>query len=360
MTKHALPSILLAVAACGGSEDNPDIPTQNRAVVVSGDFTPGSPGVMSALDLETQQMDQRVAPNGAVGSDPVIRRVGGELFVVNRADGNNVTILDAITFELIDQLATGPGSNPQDVAVVGDRLFLPALGTTGVVVIDRTTATSTTIDLGALDTSDGMPDCMSAFAIGERVFVACGLLDGFAAVTPGKIAVIDTANGDAQTVIDMQTANPFALFERAPNGDLAIATVPDFVDFSVGCVEHFSTGSTPAALGCSATNADLGGFVARLGYQDNIEWVVVSSFDTEQHGNLQGFDLDAGGLLGAPISTDTQVLTDLAVCPDNTVVVADGSIATNGLRVYTEAGEQTADPLPVGLRPASPHGLACY
>src|SRR5258706_7693843 len=99
MTKYfALPIVLFA--ACGGNGEPPDIPTQNRAVVVAGDFSPGSPGVMSALDLETDQMDQRVAPNGAVGDDPVIRRDHAELFVVNRADGNNVTILDAITFEL--------------------------------------------------------------------------------------------------------------------------------------------------------------------------------------------------------------------------------------------------------------------
>jgi len=86
----------------------------------------------------------------------------------------------------------------------------------------------------------------------------------------------------------------------------------------------------------------------------------VASFDTQQHGSLQGFDLDAGATLGAPLSAGTQVLTDLAVCPDGSVVVADGSLAANGLRLYTEAGEQTSAPLAVGLLPASPHGLACY
>jgi len=40
--------------------------------------------------------------------------------------------------------------------------------------------------------------------------------------------------------------------------------------------------------------------------------------------------------------------------------VADQAMAANGLRVYEGATEQTPAALPVGLRPSSPHGLACY
>ena len=50
MTKYI--PIVLALTACGGDGENPDIAVQNRAVVVAGDFSPGSPGVMSALDLD--------------------------------------------------------------------------------------------------------------------------------------------------------------------------------------------------------------------------------------------------------------------------------------------------------------------
>jgi hypothetical protein len=108
MKPTALVLALFAVTACGDDgNDNPDIPVQNLAIVVAGEFTPGSPGVMSALDLDTMELEQRVAPNGAVGEDPVIRRFGNELFIVNRAGGNNVTILDATTFELVEKLATG-------------------------------------------------------------------------------------------------------------------------------------------------------------------------------------------------------------------------------------------------------------
>ncbi len=367
MTKYAVVLSFL-LAACGDDGNNPDIPAQNRAVIVSGDFNPGAPGVMSALDLETVQMDQRVAPNGAVGDDPVLRRVGGELFVVNRNDGNNVTILDAITFTLVDQFATGAGSNPQDIAVIGDQLYVPATGTAGVVAIDRVSGESRLIDLSFLDTVDGLPDCVSAFAVGKKVFVACGMLDNFVAHGPGKVVVIDSDNEAGNVlVIDMLNENPFGLFERMPTsagGDLVIPTVPDFSDFSTGCVERFSTSGSPVGLGCGATNAQLGGFAARIAFQEIdgelIQWMVASSFDTAPRGNLQGFSVGTGALIGAPISPGTQVLVDVATCPDNSIVVADATLATNGLRLYANDAEVTTTPLAVGLKPGSPHGLTCY
>src|SRR5688572_10962088 len=111
MTKHLLATALLLTlhAACGDNSKPPEevIDARSRAVIVSGSFVPGEPGVMAVLDLDTLDVRDRVAPNGAVAEDPMIRRFGDELFVVNRASGNNITIIDARTFRVVDQLATG-------------------------------------------------------------------------------------------------------------------------------------------------------------------------------------------------------------------------------------------------------------
>ncbi len=357
---------LFVLAACGDGGDSTDIPVQNRAVLVAGDFTPGSPGVMSALDLDVMEIDQRVAPTGAVGSDPVIRRFGSELFVVNRADGNNITILDAITFELVEQLATGAGSNPQDVVVVGNELYVPALGTSGVVVVERGTGATRQIDLSALDTADGLPDCVSVAKVADQVFVACGLLDNFVASVNGVVAVLDTAAADAVTTFELQNPNPFGVFERMPlsaGGDLVIPTVPDFSDFSTGCVERITVAGTPASS-CVITNQELGGLVARVDFETAgssvIQWMVVASFGAAGAvGNVQGLDLDTDEHLAA-VTPESQVIVDLAVCPGNTLVVADATMAANGLRVYGADAEVTTAPLAAGLKPGSPHGLSCY
>ena len=323
---------------------------------------------MSALGFEPLAVDARVAPNGAVGADPLLRRFGGELFVVNRADGNNVTILDAATFGVKEQLPTGAGSNPQDVAVWGDRLFVPAFGTAGVVVVTRGSGARTTIDLSALD-PDGQPNCVSAYAIGDEIYVACELLDpSFAPRGPGRIAVIDAATGAVKTTFAMANANPFGVFEQLPDGvlggDLVIPTVPSFADLSLGCVERIATGAAPRPNGCVVTNTELGGFAARIAFQRQgatpIQWMVVSKFDTEARGNLQGYDLATSDLWSTPISPPTQLLVDAAICPNDRIVVADQTMGANGLRVYEGTTERTTAPLPIGLRPSSAHGLVCY
>jgi hypothetical protein len=377
MTKTTLALLLLAacgdnfkLAPDGGPPDAAGPPP--HAVVVAGDFTPGAPGVMSSLDLGTLTVNQRVAANGAVGDDPVIRKFGDELFVVNRADGNNVTILDAVTFAVKEQIATGAGSNPQDVAVVGDKLYVPAFGTAGVVVLTRGSNTPATISLASLD-PDGKPNCISAYAVGTDVYVACELLDAnFSPRGAGKIAVIDSASDTMRTMVTMANANPFGMFEQLPDdsgGDLVIPTVPNFSDFATGCVEKIKPGVTPMANGCLATNQDLEGYVSRIGFQHigpgtNVMWVVATFFDQVApfagHGNLQGYDLMTNCLWPEPVTPVDQVLVDIAVCPNDDVVVADQTMASNGLRVYNNTIERTTEPLAIGLKPASTHGLLCY
>ncbi|MCP5940153.1 hypothetical protein NL351_30005, partial [Klebsiella pneumoniae] len=81
---------------------------------------------------------------------------------------NNVTVIDAATRAVKLQISTGANSNPQDAAVVGNKIFVPALGSKGVLVITRGSNTLAEVDLSGLDTVDSKPDCNSAYAVGTR------------------------------------------------------------------------------------------------------------------------------------------------------------------------------------------------
>jgi len=367
-----------ALGACGDNLAGPPSeagmppdgrPGGPRAVIAAGTFTPGESGLLSTLAFDPFKVAPRVDPSGAIGSDPMIRRIGGELLVVNRADGNNVTILDDQTFIAKVQLATGPGSNPQDVAVYADKLFVPAFGTAGVVVLSRTSiGDREVIDLSAID-PDGEPNCVSAYTVGDEIYVACEVLDpSYKPRGPGQIVVLDAASNAVKTTFSLASTNPFGVFEQLPagvlGGDLVIPTVPSFGDFSEGCLERVQTSPSPRPNGCVVANRDLGAYPARTDVQlrdgTPILWLIASSFDTAPHGRLMGYDLAAGTLWPAPISPDAQVLVDLAVCPNGLIVVADQTTAANGLRVYDGLTEKTTAALPVGLRPGSSHGLACY
>lgn len=370
MIRAVLGTTILLAACSDDFASPPDAaaPPEPRAVIAAGNFMPGEAGVLSTLSFAPLAVRTRVAPNGAIGNDPMIRRAGGELLVVNRGDGNNVTILDAATFSVREQLATGAGSNPQDVAAFGDKLFVPAFGTAGVVVLTRGGGARTTIDLSSLD-PDGAPNCISAYTVGDEVYVACGLLDAsFKPRGPGQIAVIDAASNAVKTTFALANANPLGVLEQLPagvlGGDLVIPTVPSFTDSSTGCIERIQAGAAPKANGCVVSNQALGGYAKRLDVQDRsgtpLLWLIVRKFDTVPRSNLQGYDLMTSELWPSPISPPAQILVDLAVCPNGMIVVADQTMADNGLRVYDGITEQTAAALPIGLRPGSSHGLACY
>jgi len=372
----------LAFTACGDNHgDAPDAAPDAappvdapsgppRAVVVAGDFGPGHPGVLSTFDPATLAVTMNAGPAMAVGDDPILRHFGSELFIVNRSDGNNVTILNDQTLALEEQLGTGAGTNPQDVAVTGQKLYVATFGGKGLVMLTRGQATITAIDLSQ-DDPDGKPNCNSVYLVGSNLYVSCGLLDDtnkFVPRGPGKVYVVDTATNAIKTTLTLGTKNPFGVFEQIPAdaqhnaGDLLMPTVA-FADGS-GCVERIATGATPAAAGCMMTNADLMGYASRLAFQVDksqglgITWIATPT--TFPKADLRAYDMPTNALWAGPLNPSTEAIGDLAICPGGELVVADTTTNANGLRLYNNAAELTKSVLPIGLPPSSTHGIVCY
>lgn len=371
--------ITLVAAACGDGGASPDAgPTadapavpQPIALAVAGDF--GSPGVgtVAKLDVTSLEMSLDVASGAALG-DPVIRYVDGKIYIINRFGSSSVTILDGKTLALEDQFSTGTDSNPQDVAVVGDKLYIPSTGTAGVVVVTRPANTRTTIDLSALDSvgpNDGKPDCVAAYAVGTKVYVACGMLDSFAAVEPAKVAVIDTATDTMTSSITLPYGNPIGFFAKSPDdstygGDLLVATAPSFSDYATGCIARVSTtGATPGAS-CGPTNMDLGGYANKVDVapDGSLLYVAVGTLDenfANPTGKLRGVDLETGMIWDGAISASGQLIIDVAACPGGQVVATDQTTNASGLRVWQNLQERTTAAKPIGLRPTTT-ALVCY
>ncbi|HEY1556568.1 MAG TPA: hypothetical protein VGF94_17150 [Kofleriaceae bacterium] len=364
---------LVLLAACNSSNGGtPDAlatgdapPNSATAVVVAGDFTAGHPGTMGVVDPKTLHVMTNAAPQGAVGDDPVIRYFDGQIYIVNRADGDNVTILDGATRALVEQDSTGAGSNPQDVAVVGGELYVPVFGGNGLAVVTAGSGDLHTIDL-SMDDPDGKPNCNSIFAAGGLLYVSCELLDDTMQFLPprgpGMVYVVDPATELVVASVPMMNVNPFGAFVQLPSGDLAIPTV----DFATddGCVEMISTGATPASDGCLVDNADVDGYVAGMAVQalstgQLLLWLSVSEPDFI-HANLIAFDLGAGTLADAPSSPDTEVIESVATCPDGSVIVTDGAMATGGVRVYRDGAEVTTTALSIGLLTQNSDAIVCY
>lgn len=387
---------LILLAACGDEpgQDLPDAqstdapvdasgPAPERAVIVTPatNFTPGEPGSLAVVDIDSRSLVTSVsAPAGAINEDPVLRYEAGELLVINRGTGNNITILNAQTLALVEQIGTGTSSNPQDVAVIGNKLFVPTMGNKGAVVLTRGSSTIEEIDL-SVDDPDEKPNCSSVQKVGNRLFVACGLLDDTMQFLPprgpAKVYVLDASTFAIQSTLTLTTKNPIALMEKlpefAPNaGDLLLPTI----DFATGegCVERIATSGTPSAAGCLVTNAQLGNFASRISLfatefvgpvRSNIVippmlFAAVPDAVDFNKAAMRSYEL-ANNTLFEEKTPDSQTISDVVVCPNSmTVVVADSRMGSSGLRVYSGNTEQTTAPLPTTTRPLSAHGLVCY
>lgn len=366
--KLSLFAVLAAclAAACTNSQVVDDQPPDGDATIfaVSTDYV--STGLASTITVPDLAVTQN-AVDGVASTDPVVRHLGDRLFVVNRLGADNVTVLDPVTLQLVAQISTGSGSNPQDVAAVGDTLFVPTFAGTGVVVLDLAhpdDGVVDTIDLSSLD-SDGVPNCNAAAAVGGKVFVSCGLLDDngdLSAQGPGRIAVIDASSHALITDFALDNKNPIGPFVALPElgGDLIIDTVPDYTDTTQGCIERIST-DTPAAAGCFVDHSDLGGIASGLAPGAGQLWIAVTEgWDAQDYqplGKVESLDLGSMTLASAPITTDGERAFDVARCPTGQLAVAD---AAGGIRIFADDGsELTTEPLDIGLPPIG-GGLTCY
>lgn len=377
MTRTAITTLFVSAAALAGCGDNasPAVPPGSgppadappgSVVVVAGDFK-GDPGVLSTYDPATGAVHMNAGPVMAVGDDPVVRHIGHELFIVNRADGNNVTILDDQTLAFKEQLGTGASSNPQDVAVIGDKLYVPTYGTAGMTVLTRGSTATSVIDLSA-DDPDRLPNCDSIYLVGQDLYVACQLLDNTQEFLPprgpGKIYVVDTATDRVRATLTLGHDNPFSLLEQVPPGaphagELVVGTV--LFDDGSGCVERIVPGATPEAPGCLVDNADLGGYASRIAFGAGagaaIAYFAVPT--TFPLADLRALDLSTG-MMRSRLNAAAEIAADVVVCPGGQVIAADTTKDANGLRVYEGSAEQTTAALPIGLPPTSTHGLVCY
>lgn len=366
---------LLAVTACGDDSDiggQPDASPTDAGVApdaaaptstlfaVAGDFASGT-GVASTISIPELEVSQDIIA-GVASDDSVVRLRGDTLYIINRFGHDNITRIDAASLAFIDQISTGAGSNPQDVVAVGDKLYIAALNSAGVITIDGQGAMNV-IDLASLDAIDGIPDCQSLALVGTSLVVTCGILDNFAPSGLGKVAIIDTTDDSVTGSFDLTTPNPFGLLYKTPDqsgldGDLLIGTV-DFGASFAGCIERIGVTPTIESKGCLLDNTELGGYATGLAQSEGTLTIsVTSGFDAGGPvAQARSYDVVAGDLAVDPITGADERAFDVVVCPTGELVFAD---AGGGMRVYGADGVQlTSDVLDIGLPPVGA-GMVCF
>jgi len=356
------------VAACGGDDEivperadagpvfdarpgQPDATPTAEVFALGTDF--GTAGVLSKIAVPSLDVTQNFVA-AVASTDPVMRVFGNKAYIVNRFGFDNVTIVDLDTGTLVDQISTGAGTNPQDVAVQGDTIYVAALGSGNIIVLDAAnpSATPGTIDISSYDT-DGIPDASSIYRVADTLFVTIGALDDTFAATEGKVILIDTVDDEVSGDFDLVYNNPFGLLQPHGDQELITTTTEDF-GAGAGCVERITATGVEGSAGCLVENSALGGYASSYRSDGDLVHLTVSTSFTE----AKLVTVFEGTLDGASITASTVQPTDVAVCPSGYVVVGDAT--GGGLRIYGGDGtELTTEVLDIGQPPAFTNGLFC-
>ncbi len=302
-----------------------------------------------------------------VGTDPVGRWHDGLYYVVNRAGGSNLQVLDpAAGFQVVKQFSLGAGRNPQDIAFAPD-------GTAWVSCYDQAVllkvdvaagAVVGTVSTAAFADADGLPETGWMQAVGERLYVTCQRLDRanyYAPAGPGLLAVFDMA-GEAW--IDADPEHPgldaVTLAGGNPSGQPELSA--DHARLRLGCVGWYGVADGGVeeidlaqlrSLGYVVTESALGG--------DLLDFVTVSTTrayaivsDASFHTSVRAWNPAAGALIGTVRASSEYAYADIDWDGGDWLYLADRSLGASGLRVFAAATgvEQTGSAIATGLPPA--------
>jgi len=205
---------------------------RRRRYLIAGSDLASTVGQVATLEVRYDR-DLILKENlETISSDPAARVTDGRPFVVNRLSYDNLQGLDpAAAFRTTQEVSTGNGSNPHDVAVLADPAggagtawvtrYEPPYDDLGIFNLDDG-ALLGNVDLTPYATNaDGLPRA-------DRILEHDGLLyvtledanRNFTTFGTGRVVVVDPASRDVIDVIDLAGQNPFEALEYAPRTGL--------------------------------------------------------------------------------------------------------------------------------------------
>jgi hypothetical protein len=329
---------------------------RHRFLVAGTDYVAAGRGEIVSLKRESEL----VARHGVVrtSTDPVVRRTGEAVFVINRLSYDNLQRLDpAEGFDTSWQVRVGAGSNPQDVLALEDgrgyvSRFEPPFDDVAVVDLEDGAVVGSIALEGLAENPDGLPRPASLTRAGGTAFVALQDIDrGFTGYSDGKLAVIDPAVDEVVGSIPLPGKNPRTIVPVAEaDGEklyVGLAGIfpgllPQELSGGVAVVDVADRVFERWALDDDAVGANVVDVVVRgpdLGYV----LVTTESFVSR----VVAFDPGTGDVLRVVLESGT-FIPELALDSAGVLAVPDAAFANPRLCLYRVPETAGANEVPLG------------
>ncbi len=334
---------------------------QGYTLVTTTDFSTGS---TSSVDRDAHTSDNNVQ---AIHSDAVARAGDGVVYILNRAGGNNIQILDPYDdFDTIHQFSTGANSNPHDIIVrSGNVAYITRYDMTTVLKMDLTNgATLATINLAAFADADGIPEMDQMYAQNQTLYVLLQRLDRNNFYSPTATSYVVAIDMLTNAVIDLDLVTPgvqaMPLIRTNPYSEIVSASAVQTGKLAFSCAGSFGVNdggivmispASPNVQSMMLTETAAGGDILDfeiLNATRAYAIVANASFQTV----LIEFNPTTGTKTGATIyNPGGYDLSDLEIGAQ--LMVADRKATNPGVRFFDTATNTAnpAGPLDVGLPP---------
>ncbi len=344
----------LAGWACAAQNGSGASLEGEAALVITTDYQSGAYSAVRLSDRAVVRNVEVIHQDSVCRYDPVT----GHPFVIGRLGADAIAVVDTEgDWTIVNEYSVGPGSNPQDIAVVSEqRAYVSLMGEDHLLVVHPTEGTRIgEVDLSAWADADGLPEASGMVRVGDSVYVAVLRLESFLPVNESYLVEIDADSGDI--VADYQLA-------ATPSGRLrynetleriVLVASGEFGNPDDGGIELFDPVAGQAE-GLIVTEQQLGGDLVDVAIASQTVGFAVLGEMSGQLGRTKVamFDPSTGQLTRLLEEADAWNHMYLELTPDGSELwLSERRMSSPGIRIFDAAdGEElTEAPLDVGLPP---------
>jgi hypothetical protein len=347
----------LVTVGCDASGGGPDGNGLGRgqALVVTTDYQTGSYATVDMEDRGVVADIEVIHPDAVCRYDPIT----ATMYMISRLGADAVEVLDPengwrVTYEY----SVGPGSNPQDLAVVSvERAYVLRYGDARLAVVHPLTgAWLGEVDLSDWADSDGVPEAAWAVVHADWVYVAIQRLTGFLPSEYSSVLVLDAASGEVEREVRLTGTNPFARMRYSPALDRIVVSEAGRFGELDGGLELIDP-ADHSLSGFVLREQDLGGDIVDAVIVDDTKGYAVLAVTQPGHGRITSvirFDPGTGEKTGVLAEADGFDYSFLELSPDASQLwITDRTRTAPGVRIFDTGDdtEITSVPISTGLPP---------
>lgn len=342
-----------------------ETPAEKIVVAVAANYTDLVGSLASIKFDASKTVSQQIALTNS--SDAVVRAAGNYVYVINRYGSDSIQVFEPKNFARIADYSVGKGTNPQDIAVVGEKAYISRMDAHNaaddpddVIIVNPLTGERK----GGLDLKQYMEDDGEQLAragqmavAGNYLYVACQDLSGaFTADANGKIVVINTATDSVEKSIELDGFNPFDIFYSSELEKLFVSNAGPFdpityttdITTSVGGIEVIN----------AATNETEGIKIDDLGFGANISEIRIVSkelgYAIAGSKTIASFNPSSYEIINKNIYTSPHTyLPDFEVCDCGQILLTEQEPEASGILFLNPDGSVANGPIGIGANPAS-------